>query len=180
MLMGLHQKYLPEVCIPEGRPCRGQRLRDFRPQPLTPLDGTIHPGPEEMVTPLLGTKACILGLRACLALCTGGPRRQEMCADGIRDLEQGRKRCQARRRKFLTEGTWVCLFGDQVNRSQASSERLPLSPSVGSLGPAGLLQAVWQDGLDGAGLFHSSCGSQDLWSFLLGLLGLLRVALPVL
>lgn len=34
-----------------------------------------------------------------------------MCADGIRDLEQGRKRCQARRRKFLTEGTWVCLWG---------------------------------------------------------------------
>lgn len=52
MLMGLHPKYLPEVCIPEGRPCHGQCLRDFRPQPLTPLDSTIHPGLEGMVIPL--------------------------------------------------------------------------------------------------------------------------------
>lgn len=57
-----------------------------------------------------------------------------MCDDGIRDLEQGGKRSQAKRRKFVTEGTWICLFWYQVNRSQASSECFPLSPSVGVTG----------------------------------------------
>lgn len=38
---------------------------------------------------------------------------------------------------------------------------------------------MWQDGLGGAGLLHRDCDSQDLWSVLLGLLGLFQVALPV-
>ena len=71
MLVGLHQKYLPEVCISEGRPCRGQCLRDFRPQPLTPVDSTILPGLEGMVTLLPWDQGLHTSLRACLALCTG-------------------------------------------------------------------------------------------------------------
>lgn len=74
----------------------------------------------------------------------------------------------------MTEGTWVCLFWDQMNRSQTSSECLPLSPSVG-VTESGQFAKLWDRmGWAERGCFTGTVALSIFGVFFLGCLDCFR------